>query len=79
MLMFKTDVFVAVTIQGMDMYRRKCAFECAAYILSLRLIIYRSRESKEPSKLFQIKQTNNCKKVWFAARIVAISRILYLF
>lgn len=31
MLMFKTDVFVAVTIQGTEMFGSKCAFESAGY------------------------------------------------
>lgn len=52
MFMFKSDVFVTVTIQGMEIYRSKCEFECAGYTLPLRLIIYRSRESRELSKQF---------------------------
>lgn len=78
MLMFRTDVFVAVPIQGTKMYRSKCAFECAGYTLSLRLIIYRSRESRELSKWFSIKQTSNCKKVLFAAGPLTIIRTLCL-
>lgn len=50
--MFKTDVFVAVTIQGTKMYSSKHALECAGYTLSLKLIIYRTRESRELSNWF---------------------------
>lgn len=45
MLMLKTNVFISLPIQVMEMYRGKCTFGCARYNLSLRLIIYRSRES----------------------------------